>query len=137
MLSAHATDSFLLICWSKMLQNYHQDSPKWSQISSKMLQNEPKKHQDATKMTPSLSKGGWEGGGPPPKKKRPQRAPKWSKKGAHGETHDGNSVILSKNEYVKKQLCFSLYLKPRAPIYEPCWVILGSCCRPTHALIHH
>ena len=58
-------------------------------------------------------------------------------KRAHGDTYDGKIATLSRNENVDKTLCFTLLLKPWAPIYEPCWVILGSCCRPMHALMCH
>ena len=50
---------------------------------------------------------------------------------------DVNLMFHLKNENVEKTLGFKLILKPWAAIYEPCWVILGSCCRPMHTSIHH
>ena len=84
-----------------------------------------------TTTPPTKEKGGWvdEKGVP--------NGAKLVHKSAHGETYDGQIATLFKNANIDKTLRFSLLLMPWAPIYEPCQVILGSCCRPMHALMHH
>ena len=55
-------------------------------------------------------------------------------KSAYAETYNGKIGTLTENENVDQTLRFNIYLNTWAPIYDLCWVILGSCCRPMHAL---
>jgi hypothetical protein len=88
------------------------------------------KNGHTTTHPPKEKGGGW-------KKKGSQMAPIWSTKVSMERHMTAKLRHCPKMKILKNTMCFSLFLKPWAPIYEPCWVILGSCCRPMHALIHH